>query len=162
MHNSKMIPLYEVVGKYDVTNHATAMEYKYDPKKYPLWDDFEPLIEQAVVTQKVTRYCDLSEPMKFALAVAALREGKTLAIDSEFEGLNPILANVFEKRGSPDSLQKLYMYLVRIFIKGNSHSNAEVAYCIDCALEKEEELQIEYDAEEDRNRRGFYDEDYSF
>ncbi len=39
--------------------------------------------------------------MKRAFAIAALRENKTLAIDAEFEGFNQVLANVFEKRGSP-------------------------------------------------------------
>lgn len=160
MLNSKKLLLHGVVGKYDDTNHATAMEYKYDPKKYPLWDDFASLIEQAFGFQQVTQYCDLPEPMKFALAIAALRENKTW-IDAESEAFNQTIANVLEKRGSLDSLEKLYQYLIRVVIKGNSHSDPQVAYCIDCALEKEEQLQVEYDAEETRNKRGFY-EDYSF
>ena len=52
--------------------------YSSDPKLYmnnknkPLWDDFNSLIEQAVVHQKASLYSDLNEEMKWALAVTAL------------------------------------------------------------------------------------------
>ena len=51
------------------------MAYSSDPKPYmnnknkPLWDDFNSLIEQAVVHQKASLYSDLNEEMKWALAV---------------------------------------------------------------------------------------------
>lgn len=148
------------LGKRVDSRHVKGM--MPDAKKDPLWDDFNALIEQAVVHQNASCYGDLNEAMKWALAVAALREHKTLAIEAEFDGFNQVLANVFEKRGSVDSLQKLYYYLVRIVIKGNSQYDAQVAYCIDNALEKEEDKQAHYDAEEEARMRGGFYEDYCF
>jgi hypothetical protein len=43
-------------------------------KNKPLWDDFNSLIEQAVVHQKASLYTDLNEEMKWALAVTAFDE----------------------------------------------------------------------------------------
>lgn len=47
-------------------------------------------------------------------------------------------------------------------MKSTKSKEAHIAYCIDCALEKEEDKQAHYAAEETQNKRGFYDEDYSF
>ncbi|WP_010597599.1 hypothetical protein [Rickettsiella massiliensis] len=112
-----------------------------DPKKEPVFDDFGGLIQQAVSDQGVSCYDELNESMRWALGIAALRENKTLAIDADYNGFNQVLANVFEKRGSLDSLQNLYQYLVRIVIEGSRQYDAQVAYCIDNALEKEEDKQ---------------------
>lgn len=66
--------------------------YSSDPKPYmnnknkPLWDDFDSLIEQAVVHQKASLYSDLNEEMKWALGIAALRENKErVIIDRVYE-----------------------------------------------------------------------------
>lgn len=135
---------YRVLGN---TAYSSDAKPYMTNKNKPLWEDFDSLIEQAVVHQKASLYSDLNEEMRWALAIAALRENKT-----EFEGLNQVLANAFEKRGSPDSLQKLYRYLVQIVIEGNSQSDAFVAHCINCALEKEEQVQTDYAAEEIQNK----------
>lgn len=154
MLNSKKLLLHGVVGNYDNTNHATAMEHHYDAKKDSLWDDFNSLIEQAVVHQKASRYCDLNEDMKWALAVATIRENKTEILDAEYDHFNQLVADVLVTRGSFKSLRRLYNELVETLIKSKSSQEAHVAYCIDNALEKEEDKQAYYAAEETRNRAG--------
>ncbi|WP_010597301.1 hypothetical protein [Rickettsiella massiliensis] len=96
--------------------------------------------------------------MQKALAIAALKENKTLAIDAEYEGFNALLPN-----GSQESLQKLYKYLVDIVIEGNSQYDVQVAYCIDNALEKEEDKQALHstfgdDSDYDFNQEGYLQE----
>jgi hypothetical protein len=132
------IPHIELGKSVDSSNAKWIMP---DRKKEPIWDDFNSLIEQAVVDQGVSSYYELNEAMRWALGIAALRENKTLAIDADYDGFNQVLVNVFENRGTLDSLQKLYNYLVRIMLQGNSQYDAQVAYCIDNALEKEEDKQ---------------------
>jgi len=141
--------------------------YSSDPKPYminknkPLWDDFNSLIEQAVVHQKASLYTDLNEEMKWALAVTALRENKIEVLDAEYDHFNQLVAEVLMTRGSFKSLRKLYDELVATLIESKSSQNAHVAYCIDRALEKEEDKQASYAAEEAQNKGGFYAEDYS-
>lgn len=65
---------------------------------------FASLIEQAVVHQKASRYCDLNEEMKWALAVTVLRENKTEALDAEYDHLNQLVADVLVTRGCFESL----------------------------------------------------------
>ncbi len=101
--------------------------------------------------------------MQKALAIAALKENKTLAIDAEYEGFNALLPEVFENNGSQESLQKLYKYLVDIVIEGNSQYDVQVAYCIDNALEKEEDKQALHstfgdDSDYDFNQEGYLQE----
>ena len=119
------------------SRHFRAM----DASKEPLFEDFDSLIEQAVRYQNVSFYNVLPEKMRWALGIAALRENKTLAIDAEYPGFNQLLATVFESEGSTESLQKLYQYLTRIVMDGSKQFDAQVAYCIDNALEKEEDKQ---------------------
>ncbi|MGB8806305.1 MAG: hypothetical protein WCC83_00460 [Candidatus Rickettsiella isopodorum] len=142
--------------------------YSSDPKTYmnnknkPLWDDFDSLIEQAVVHQKASLYSDLNKEMKWALGIAALRENKERVIDAEFGNLNGLVADVLETKGSLRSLRKLYDHLVAVLIETHPMHDAHVAYCIDRALEKEEDKQACYVAEEAATKRGFYVEDHSF
>ncbi len=131
-------------------------------KNKPLWGSFDALIEQAVVHQKASRYCDLNEEMKWALAVATLRENKTEILDAEYEHFNQLVADVLVTRGSFKSLRRLYNELVETLIKSKPSKDAHVAYCIDTALEKEEDKQANYAAEEAQNKGGFYVKDYSF
>lgn len=112
-----------------------------DSSKEPIFDDFNSLIEQAVTYQGVSGYNGLNESMRWALGIAALRENKPRAIDAEYPGFNQLLAKVFESKGSQDSLQKLYQYLVGVVMEGNKNYEAQVAYCIDNALEKEVDKQ---------------------
>ena len=133
--------LYKALGNDIDSRHVIKMP---DAAKEPIFNDFDSLIEQAVKDQKASFYSELSQKMQRALAIAALRENKTLAIDAEYEGFNELLAEVFENKGSQESLQKLYKYLVDIVIEGNSQYEAQVAYCIDNALEKEEDKQSHY------------------
>lgn len=141
MLNLKKLPLHGVVGNYDNTNHATAMGYHYDAKKDPLWENFDALIEQAVVHQNVSRYCDLNEKMKWALAVTALRENKTEILDADYDHFNQLVADVLATRGSFKSLRRLYDELVATLIQSKGSKEAHIAYCIDSALEKEEDKQ---------------------
>ncbi len=112
-----------------------------DPKKEPVFVDFDGLIQQTVMDQGVSDYNELNESMRWALGVAALRENKTLAIDAEYPGFNRLLANVLENKGSIESLQKLYQYLVGVVIEGNKSYDAQVAYCIDNALRRKTGVQ---------------------
>lgn len=154
----KLIP-YKVLGN---------MAYSSDPKPYmnnknkPLWDDSNSLIEQAVVHQKASLYSDLNEEMKWALAVTALRENKTEILDAEYDHFNQLVADVLVTRGSFKSLRKLYDELVATIIESKLSKDAHVAYCIDRALEKEEDKQASYAAEEAETKGGYYAEDYSF
>lgn len=128
-------------------------------KNKPLWEDFDSLIEQAVVHQKASLYSDLNEEMRWALTVAALRENKTEILDAEYDHFNQLVADVLVTRGSFKSLRRLYDELVATLIESQY---AHVAYCIDTALEKEEDKQADYACEEAQNNGGFYAEDYSF
>lgn len=112
-----------------------------DYKKEPAYDDFDSLIEQAVNRQNASFYSELTDEMQLALGVAALRENKTRALDAEFEDINEMFADILESKGSTDSLSKFYERLVDVYIKGTKQYEASVAYCIDCALEKEEDHQ---------------------
>ncbi len=160
MHNFKRKFIqHSVLGK---TVHSSNATPYMTNKNKPLWEDFDSLIEQAVVHQNVSRYCDLNEDMKWALAVAILRENKTEILDAEYDHFNQLVADILVTRGSFKSLRRLYNELVETLIKPKKPKEAHIAYCIDTALEKEEDKQAHYDAEEDRNRGGFYDEDYSF
>lgn len=129
---------YKALGSDIVTRNLRSMP---DASKEPIFEDFDSLIEQAVRYQNVSLYNELSEKMQRALAIAALRENKTLAIDAEYPGFNQILASVFENKGSIESLQKLYQYLTQVVMEGSRQYDAQVAYCIDNALEKEEDKQ---------------------
>ena len=86
--------------------------YSSDPKPYmnnknkPLWDDFDSLIEQAVVHQKASLYSDLNEEMKWALAVTALRENKTEILDAEYDHFNQLVADLLVTRSAFKSLRK--------------------------------------------------------
>ena len=141
--------------------------YSSDPKLYmhnknkPLWDDFNSLIEQAVVHQKASFYSHLNEGMKWALAITALRENKVEILDAEYEHFNQLVADILVTRGSFKSLRRLYDELVKTLIKSTPKKDAHVAYCIDRALEKEEDKQACYAAKEAQNKGGFYAEDYS-
>lgn len=154
----KLIP-YKVLGN---------TTYSSDPKPYmnnknkPLWDDFNSLIEQAVVHQKASLYSDLNKEMKWALGIAALRENKQLVIDAEFGNLNELVADILETKGSLQSLYELYKHLVEVLIEPPPKKYAHVSYCIDSALEKEEDKQASYAAEEAETKGGYYAEDYSF
>lgn len=144
------------------------MTYSSDPKPYmnnknkPLWDDFNSLIEQAVVHQKASLYSDLNEDMKWALTVAALRENKTEILDAEYDHFNQLVADVLVTRGSFRSLRRLYAELVATLIESNSSKDAHIAYCINTALEKEEDKQAYIAANEQEKKGNFYAEDYSF
>ncbi len=129
--------------------------------KIPIWDDFDSLIEHAVRNQKATRYIDLNEDMRWALGIAALRENKELVIDAEFRNLNGLIADILETKGSLLSLRKFYEHLVEVLIEAKPKQHAHMAYRIDSALEKEEDKQARYAAEETAAKRGFCVEDYS-
>ena len=150
------------LGKHFSSNDARRMKSTLNPCKDPLWDDFNALIEQAVVHQKASLYSDLNEEMKWALGIAALRENKERAIDAEFGNLNELIADVLESKGSFKSLRRLYDELVVTIIESKASQEAHVAYCIDSALEKEEDKQAFYAAYEQEEKGGFYAEDYSF
>lgn len=143
------------------------MTYSSDPKPYmnnknkPLWDDFNSLIEQAVVHQKASFYSD-HEEMKWALVVTALRENKTEILDAEYDHFNQLVADVLVTRGSFKSLRRLYDELVATIIESKPSQDAHVAYCIDRALEKEEDKQAYIAANEQETKGGYYAEDYSF
>lgn len=154
----KFIPHIALGNKVHSSNATPYMTNK----NKPLWENFGPLIEQAVVHQKASRYCDLNEEMQWALAIAVLRENKTEILDAEYDHFNQLVADVFVTRGSYKSLRRLYDELVKTLITSTPEKDAHVAYCIDCALEKEEDKQACYAAEEARNKGGYYAEDYSF
>ncbi len=161
MHNfrRKLIP-HSVLGK---TVHSSNATSYMTNKNKPLWENFDALIEQAVVHQKASRYCDLNEDMKWALAVATLRENKTEILDAEYDHFNQLVADVLVTRGSFKSLRRLYKEFVETLIKPKKPKEAHIAYCIDTALEREEDKQAHYDAEETRNNKGgLYAEDYCF
>lgn len=84
------------------------MKPTLNPYKDPLWDDFNSLIEQAVVYQKASLYTDLNEEMKWALAITALRENKIEILDANFNHFNQLVADVLATRGSFKSLRRLY------------------------------------------------------
>jgi hypothetical protein len=136
------------LGKHFSSNDARKMKSTLNPYKDPLWDDFNALIEQAVIHQKASLYSDLNEEMKWALGIAALRENKERAIDAEFGNLNELIADVLESKGSFKSLRRLYDELVVTIIESKASQEAHVAYCIDSALEKEEDKQAFYAAYE--------------
>ena len=153
----KIIP-YKVLGR---TVHSGNAKPYMDNKNKPLWDDFNSLIEQAVVHQKASFYSDLNEEMKWALAVTALRENKTEILDAEYDHFNQLVANVLVTRGSFKSLRRLYDELVATIIESKPSQDAHVAYCIDRALEKEEDKQAYIAANEEERIGGFYVEDHS-
>jgi hypothetical protein len=138
------------------------MKLTLNPYKDPLWNDFNSLIEQAVVHQKASLYSDLNEEMKWALAITALRENKTEILDANFSHFNQLVADVLATQGSFKSLRRLYDELVVTIIESKASQEAHVAYCIDSALEKEEDKQAFYAAYEQEEKGGFYAEDYSF
>ena len=150
------------LGKHFSSNDARRMKSTLNPCKDPLWDDFNALIEQAVVHQKASLYSDLNEEMKWALAITALRENKTEILDANFSHFNQLVADVLATRGSFKSLCRLYDELVVTIIESKASQEAHVAYCIDSALEKEEDKQAFYAAYEQEEKGGFYAEDYSF
>ncbi|TLY47045.1 MAG: hypothetical protein E6K54_07335 [Gammaproteobacteria bacterium] len=154
----KVIP-YKALGIRVYSSHVNP--YMINKNK-PLWENFDSLIEQAVVHQKASHYSDLNEEMRWALAIATLRENKTEILDAEYDHFNQLVADVFVTRGSYKSLRRLYDELVKTLIISTTEKDAHVTYCIDCALEKEEDKQACYAAEEERNKGGYYAEDYSF
>lgn len=154
----KIIP-YKVLGR--TVHPGNAMTYMNNKNK-PLWDDFNSLIEQAVVHQKASLYSDLNEEMKWALAVTALRENKAEILDAEYDHFNQLVADVLVTRGSFKSLRRLYDELVATIIESKPSQDAHVAYCIDRALEKEEDKQAYIAANEEERIGGFYAEDHSF
>ncbi len=82
--------------------------------------------------------------------------------DAEYDHFNQLVADVLVTRGSFRSLRRLYDELVVTIIESKPSQDAHVAYCIDRALEKEEDKQAFYAAEEAATKRGFYAEDNSF
>jgi hypothetical protein len=145
-----------------VLSLSRRMKLTLNPYKDPLWNDFNSLIEQAVVHQKASLYSDLNEEMKWALAITALRENKTEILDANFSHFNQLVADVLATQGSFKSLRRLYDELVVTIIESKASQEAHVAYCIDSALEKEEDKQAFYAAYEQEEKGGFYAEDYSF
>jgi predicted ATPase len=146
------------------TYSGNARSYMENKNK-PLWDDFNSLIWQAVRYQKAARYIDLNKEMRWALGIAVLRENKALAIDAEFGNLNVFIAKILETKGSFESLRKLYEHLVGALIEPPPPyplHNAHVAYCINGALEEEEDKQAFYSANEEEKKGGFHAEDKSF
>ncbi len=154
----KLIP-YKVLGR--TVYSSNAKPYMTNKNK-PLWEDFDSLIEQAVVHQKASLYSDLNEEMKWALTVTVLRENKIEILDAEYDHFNQLVADVLATRGSFGSLRRLYDELVATIIESKSSQDAHMAYYIDRALEKEEDKQACYAVEEAQNKGGFYAEDYSF
>lgn len=153
---ANLVP-HKALGKTIYSGNAKT----YMNKNKPLWYDFDSLIEYAVRYQKAALYTDLNEEMQWALGIAALRENKDRVIDAEFGNLNGLVADILETKGSLRSLRKLYKHLVAVLIESHPMHDAHVAYCIDSALEKEEDKQACYAAEEAGNKRRFYAEDYS-
>lgn len=153
----KIIP-HKVLGRTVYSGNAKA----YMNNKKPLWNDFDSLIEHAVRYQKASLYTDLNEDMRWALGIAALRENKERVIDAEFGNLNGLVADILETKGSLRSLRKLYEHLVAVLIETHPMHDAHVAYCIDRALEKEEDKQAYIAANEEERIGGFYAEDHSF
>ena len=100
---------------------------------------FNELIQQAVHGENASFYDELSETLQWELAIAALREEKTLANEVDYPGLNDVLAQAFEQHGSVESLQSLYDYFVRMVIQGNGKYEAAVAYAVDLAIERAQE-----------------------
>jgi hypothetical protein len=98
----KLIP-HKVLGR--TVYSGNAKPYMTNKNK-PFWDDFNSLIEQAVVHQKASFYSDLNEEMKWALAVTALRENKTEILDAEYDHFNQLVADVLVTRGSFKSLRE--------------------------------------------------------
>jgi len=111
----KLIP-HTALGNTTYSSDATS--YMINKNK-PLWDDFNSLIEQAVVHQKASFYSDLNEGMKWALAITALRENKVEILDAEYEHFNQLVADILVTRGSFKSLRRLYDELVKTLI--NQH-----------------------------------------
>lgn len=149
---------HKVLGKFTYSGNAKT----YMQNKKPIWDDFDSLIEHAVRYQKAALYTDLNEDMQWALGIAALRENKERVVDAEFGNLNGLVADVLETKGSLRSLRKLYDHLVAVLIETHPMHDAHMAYCIDSALEKEEDKQAYTAAYEEENKGGFYAEDHSF
>lgn len=139
MANTSLIP-HIGLGNLPYSGNAKGI-MKVNPYEKPLWDNFNSLIEQAVHYQGASCYTDLNEEMQWALGIAALRENKTWAMDADFGDMNKLIADILESKGSQESLQRLYKHLVRIMLHGNKLDDAHVAYCIDNALEKEEDKQ---------------------
>jgi hypothetical protein len=158
MANSPFLAPHNGLGNASYSGNAKS----YMENKKPLWDDFDSLIEQAVRYQKAALYTDLNEEMRWALGIAALRENKERVIDAEFGDLNGLVADILESKGSLQSLRKLYEHLVAVLIETHPIHAAHVAYCIDNALEKEEDKQACYAAEEAKDKGGFYAEDNCF
>lgn len=157
MANLPHLVPHKALGKTVYSDNAKP----YMQNKIPIWDDFDSLIEHAVRYQKASLYTDLNEEMRWVLGIAAFRENKERVIDAEFGNLNGLIADILETKGSPWSLRKLYKYLVAVLIENHPMHDAHVAYCIDNALEKEEDKQAFYAAEETAAKRGFCVEDYS-
>ena len=158
MSNLPNLALHKALGKTVYSGDAKP----YMNNKKPLWDDFDSLIEHAVRNQKAELYTDLNEYMRWALGIAALRENKQLVIDADFGNLNELVADILETKGSLQSLYKLYEHLVEVLIEPPPKKYAHVSYCIDSALEKEEDKQACYAAEVVAAKRGFYAQDNSF
>lgn len=158
MANLPNLVLHKALGKTRYSGNAKT----YMQNKKPIWDDFDSLIEHAVRYQKAAFYTDLNEEMQWALGIAVLRENKDRVIDAEFGNLNGLVADILENKGSLRSLRKLYEHLVAVLIETHPMHDAHVAYCIDRALEKEEDKQASYAAEEAETKGGFYAEDNSF
>jgi hypothetical protein len=161
MANLQLVP-HIGLGNTTCSSNAKGI-MKANSYKNPLSDDFNSLIEQAVRYQKVSLYTDLNEEMQWALAIAALRENKERAIDAEFENFNVLIADILESKGSQESLSKFYEHLVTVLLKRNKQHDAHLAYCIDNALEKEEDKQKYYatfgdDEEFDFNKEGYLQE----
>jgi hypothetical protein len=158
MANLPNLVLHKILGNTSYSGNAK----RYMENNKPLWNHFDALIEQAVRDQKASLYTDLNQEMRLALGIAALRENKERVIDAEFGNLNELIADVLESKGSFKSLRKLYEHLVAVLLETHPMHDAHVAYCIDSALEKEEDKQAFYAAYEQEEKGGFYAEDYSF
>jgi len=148
MANTPLIP-HSGLGNSVYSGDAKGI-MKVNPYEKLLWNNFASLIEQAVRYQDASCYSDLNEEMQWALGIAALRENKTWAMDADFGDMNELIADIIESKGSQESLHRLYEHLVRIMLHGNKLYDAHVAYCIDNALEKEEDKQAYYEAVEAR------------
>jgi hypothetical protein len=150
MANSPSLAPHNGLGNTPYSGNAKS----YMENKLPLWDDFDSLIEQAVREQKASLYTDLNKDMQWALGIAALRENKEHVIDAEFGNLKGLVADVLASKGSLPSLRKLYEHLVAVLIETHPMHYAHVAYCIDNALEKEEDKQAFYAAYEEETKEG--------
>ncbi len=140
------LPYIELGKPVDSSNAKWIMS---DPKKEPVFDDFGGLIQQAVQDQSVSHYRHLNKKMKLALGIAALKENKTDSIDADFNDinktLNAVFAYILEDKEAEKFLGEIYKEIISVLIYGykkkGKYHEGYVDYCIDNALEKEEDKQ---------------------